>query len=66
MPTTEIKLAFGLQGTSEVLKIVRLLHLNKRPIAMMEIFIHPKFIDLIKKKKLGIIQFIIFYQRNME
>ena len=45
--TAEMKQALGIKEISKVLKVVRLLHVNKKPIAMIEIIIYPKFIDLI-------------------
>ena len=47
--TSEIKQALGLKENAKVLKIIKLLHVKKRPIAMIEIFLYPKFTNLIKK-----------------
>lgn len=47
--TPEIQQSLELEENAKVLRIIRLLHVNKRPIAMVEITLHPELVDAINK-----------------
>lgn len=47
--TPEMKRSLGFKENAKVLRIIRLLHVNKKPIAMVDITLHPELIDAIQK-----------------